>query len=256
MSRRRRDRQQNLSCPRPEAKLRCAAWWRMPQSPAVNIPVSAISIGPVNKRDVMAASVALERKQKEFACILAFDVKVTEEGQRMADELNVKIFTADIIYHLFDKFTAYMADIREERKRAAADDAVFPCRLKIIPNCVFCRKDPIVVGVEVVEGIARVGTPIAIPSKDFITIGRIASMEVDHKSVEKAGLGKNVAMKIVSTAPSEAARMYGRHFDHTDELVSAITRKSIDTVKEFYRDELCKDDWQLMVKLKKLFDIP
>lgn len=48
------------------------------QSPAVNIPVSVISIGPVNKRDVMAASVALERKQKEYACILAFDVKVSD----------------------------------------------------------------------------------------------------------------------------------------------------------------------------------
>ena len=54
---------------------------------------------------------------------------------------------------------------------------------------------------------------------------------MDHKSVEKAGIGKNVAMKIVSTAPSEAMRMYGRHFDHTDELVSHISRTSIDLVK-------------------------
>jgi len=226
------------------------------KSPAVNIPVSNISIGPVNKRDVMAASVAHERKQKEFACILAFDVKVTSDAEQMANELNVRIFSADIIYHLFDQFTAYMAEIRDDRKKAAADAAVFPCRLKIIPSCVFCRKDPIVLGVEVMEGIARVGTPICIPSKDFITIGKIASMEVDHKSVEKAGLGKNVAMKIVSTAPSEAGRMYGRHFDQTDELVSHISRHSIDLVKEFYRDELCKDDWILMVKLKKLFEIP
>ena len=93
------------------------------KSPAVNIPVSVISIGPVNKRDVMAASVALERKQKEFACILAFDVKVTDEGGRMADELGVKIFTADIIYHLFDQFTAYMGDIREERKKVRGSSA-------------------------------------------------------------------------------------------------------------------------------------
>ena len=83
----------------------------------------------------------------------------------------------------------------------------------------------------------------------------IARLQVDHKVVEKAGVGKNVAMKIVSTAPSEAMRMYGRHFDHTDELVSHISRTSIDLVKEFYRDELSKDDWMLMVKLKKLFEI-
>jgi hypothetical protein len=55
---------------------------------------------------------------------------------------------------------------------------VFPCRLKIMRECIFCRKDPIVLGVQVMEGIARVGTPIAIPSQNFITIGKIASMEV------------------------------------------------------------------------------
>lgn len=46
------------------------------KSPAVKIPVSGISIGPVHKKDVMRASVMLERKRKEFATILAFDVKV------------------------------------------------------------------------------------------------------------------------------------------------------------------------------------
>ena len=42
---------------------------------------------------------------KKFAVILAFDVPVSKEAREMADELNVKIFTADIIYHLFDQFT-------------------------------------------------------------------------------------------------------------------------------------------------------
>lgn len=42
-----------------------------------------------------------------FAVILAFDVRIEREAQEMADSLGVKIFSADIIYHLFDKFTAY-----------------------------------------------------------------------------------------------------------------------------------------------------
>ena len=45
-------------------------------------------------------------------------------------------------------------------------------------------------------------------------------------------------------------RMYGRHFNHTDELVARMTRPSIDAMKEFYRDELQKDDWRLVVELK------
>jgi translation initiation factor 5B len=70
------------------------------------IPVSGINIGPVHKRDVIRCSAMLERA-REFAVMLCFDVKVDKEAQELADELGVKIFTADIIYHLFDQFTAY-----------------------------------------------------------------------------------------------------------------------------------------------------
>ena len=42
-----------------------------------------------------------------FAVILCFDVKVDKEIQDLADELGIKIFKADIIYHLFDQFVAY-----------------------------------------------------------------------------------------------------------------------------------------------------
>ena len=45
---------------------------------------------------------------KEYACILAFDVKIERDAEDLADELDVRIFRADIIYHLFDQFTKYM----------------------------------------------------------------------------------------------------------------------------------------------------
>ena len=46
--------------------------------------------------------------KKEYATILAFDVRVTPEAQKFAEEEGIKIFTAKIIYHLFDDFTAYV----------------------------------------------------------------------------------------------------------------------------------------------------
>lgn len=127
------------------------------KTPEVSIPVSGIGIGPVHKKDVMKASVMLEKK-KEYATILAFDVKVTQEARELSDELGVKVFMADIIYHLFDQFKAYIDTIKEEKKKEVAEEAVFPCVLKIVPNCVFNKKDPIVLGVDVLEGIVRVLT--------------------------------------------------------------------------------------------------
>ncbi|CAL5348569.1 unnamed protein product [Camellia sinensis] len=224
------------------------------KSPAVKIPVSGISIGPVHKKDVMKASVMLEKK-KEYATILAFDVKVTPEARELADEAGVKIFIADIIYHLFDQFKAYIDNLKEEKKKEASEEAVFPCVLKIMPNCVFNKKDPIVLGVDILEGIAKVGTPICIPQREFIDIGRIASIENNHKPVDYAKKGQKVAIKIVGSNPEEQQKMFGRHFEMEDELVSHISRRSIDILKANYRDDLSIDEWKLVVKLKNLFKI-
>lgn len=225
------------------------------KSPAVNIPFCDFSIGPVHKKDVMKASVMLERK-KEYATILAFDVKVMPDARDLAEESGVKIFVADIIYHLFDQFTAYIKNVKEEKKKESAEEAVFPCVLKIMPNCVFNKKDPIVLGVDILEGIAKIGTPICIPSKDFIDIGKIASIEINHKQVDTATKGQKVAIKIIGSNSDEQQKSFGRHFEMDDELVSHITRRSIDLLKANYRDELSLDDWKLVAKLKKILNIP
>lgn len=49
--------------------------------------------------------------------------------------------------------------------------------------------------------------------------------------------------------------LYGRQLEDKDILYSLISRKSIDTLKQFYRDEVTKDEWALIVKLKPLFDV-
>merc|ERR1711907_570473 len=132
------------------------------------------------------------------------------------------------------------------KKKAGEFDATFPCVMSIMPQYVFNKKDPIVLGVQVLAGICKTGTPICVPNQDFLEIGRIASIEHNHKVVETAKTGDEVCVKIQSTTALEAARAYGRHFDHTDELVSRVSRHSI---------ELGKDDWVLMLKLKALFGI-
>lgn len=125
----------------------------------------------------------------------------------------------------------------------------------LLCSCIFNKKDPILLGVEVVEGIAKIGTPLCVPSQGKIDLGRIAGLEKDHKAVDTAHPGDRVALKIESTKAEEAARLYGRHFDYTDALVSRISRKSIDVLKEMFRDDMGKEDWKLIIRLKKVFGI-
>ncbi|KAL8540311.1 hypothetical protein ACS0TY_001783 [Phlomoides rotata] len=105
-------------------------------------------------------------------------VSVTPEARELVDELGVKIFLADIIYHL---------------KKEAAEEAVFPCVLKIMPNCVFNKKDPIVLGVDVLDGI----------------------------------------LKIIGNNYEEQQKMFCRHLEIEDELVNKISGELVETEEEF-----------------------
>jgi len=40
-----------------------------------------------------------------------------------------------------------------------------------------------------------------------------------------------------------------------DPLVSKISRKSIELLKLHFKEDMTKDDWRLVVKLKKTFQI-
>jgi len=195
-----------------------------------NIPVSGIRIGPVHKKDVTCASVMFERNKPEYAVILAFDVKITPEAREYADKLNVRIFEADIIYHLFDQFTHYMEKIEKDKVDAVKDVIVFPCVLRILgKEMVFNKRDPIICGVRVEEGILRPGTPIVVfpkvPDKDgkkmvtggLLELGSITKIERDKDvEIQEAKVGDEVAVCITMANKAKQKYMFGRHFEETD----------------------------------------
>ena len=217
------------------------------------IPVSAIGIGRIHKRDVTKISIMNEKGCPEYATILAFDVPIEQAAREQAEEVNVKIFTADIIYHLFDQFTRHMDQLTERRREEAAAVAVFPSIIKILPQHIFNQKDPIIVGAEVVEGILKVGTPLCVPALGGLHVGTVTSIESNGREQETAKKGTSVAVKIVNeTNPTIT---YGRQFDASHSLYSTLSRQSIDALKLNFKDKLENEDWRLVVKLKKVFNI-
>lgn len=227
----------------------------------MKIPVMSIGLGPVFKRDVMKATTMLE-KAPELAVMLCFDVKIDREAEQYAEEQNIKIFNADIIYHLFDAFTAYQSKLLEQRRKDFMEYAVLPCVLKTIQ--IINKRNPMIIGVDVVEGAVRIGTPICAVRKDPVTntpnvlvLGKVVSLEVNHKAsdiVKKGQTAAGVAMRLEN--PSSAQPVWGRHVDESDNLYSLISRKSIDTLKDpAFRDTVSREDWLLIKKLKPVFDI-
>lgn len=153
------------------------------------IPVTNVAIGPVHKNHVAKAQKVLQiedesKIKKEFATVLAFDVRITAEATQFAEKEGIKIFSAKIIYHLFDDFTAYVKQCKEERANSGGKDAVFPCALEIIPDAIFNKSDPIICGINVKAGVLKIGTPLCVPDKDNLKIGVVESMEKDRKQIQ------------------------------------------------------------------------
>lgn len=118
--------------------------------------------------------------------------------------------------------------------------------MRVLPQFIFNSRDPIVIGVSIEAGVLHQGTPLCVPCKgvraracavmsvcvcswcvlmlsvfQFVDIGVVTSIEVNHKSVESAKKGQEICVKI-EPIPGESPKMYGRHFEATDTIVSKV----------------------------------
>ena len=221
------------------------------------IPVGGIGIGTIHKKDVLKAQTQLEKDQKkEYATILAFDVKVSPEAQEYSEANGIQIFTADIIYHLFDMYTKHLENLRAENKRAEGmgKEAIFPCILKIVG--VIRTSGPIILGVQVVGGVLKPDTPLCVPERSNLIIGAVDSIQLNNKPLQKAEKGQEVAVKLKHLNSDQSHYAVGRQFEEKDQVASWITRISIDALKDFFRDEMTTDYWKIVKVLKAQYGIP
>ena len=116
------------------------------------------------------------------------------------------------------------------------------------------NKNPMLLGCRIVEGQAKVGTPLCVPAKEKLYIGRISGLQKNHEDVKEARKGDEVAVKIEMEKGGQNI-IVGRHFDQTHQLVSKLSRESIDQLKANFKEDLTDEDWRLVIKLKKIMDI-
>ncbi len=213
-----------------------------------NIQVGEIRVGSLRKKDITKAY-TMQKPDEPF--LIVYGVDIDPEIREYAESLKVKIFEHENMYELFNIIDDYISNKHNINEKSNIEKVIFPCVLSILPNCIFNRKSPIIIGVKVKEGILKKGTPICIPSKNCIEIGIVESIEKNNKQVDQALTNEEVCINIVQ-AEDLPQYIYDRHFKSDDLLCSKITRESIDAIVLQYPEIVTqKDIFKLIKKLKK-----
>ncbi|MBD3155910.1 MAG: translation initiation factor IF-2 [Candidatus Aenigmarchaeota archaeon] len=199
------------------------------------IPIRKAGIGPVTKQDVVEADTV---KAGERRVILGFNVNILKDAEELTRDLEIKTFFNNIIYQLIEDYQEWFEAREEREKQAKISKLPRPCKLKMIPGCVFRKRSPAVFGVEVVNGVIKPGTPMKV-EKTGKDVGKVDQIQKEGKNVGKAKTGDKVAVSMEEPT-------IGRQINEGDSLVSIITRGNLQGLKEVW-DKL-QDDEKLLLK--------
>jgi translation initiation factor 5B len=202
-----------------------------------NILVKKASIGNISKKDISDASVNYERDPLHSA-VLGFNVNLVSDITAQ----NVKVLTNNVIYKLIEDFEKYQ---QEEKKRLEGKEIeilVRPSKLQIMKGYIFRQNNPAVVGVDILAGNLKVGTPLM--KSDGNTITEVKSIQHDKENVETAEKGKQVAVSLPKVT-------VGRQINENDTLYSAVPEEDFRKLKDF-KKYLSEEEKGILKEIAKI----
>ncbi|MHA1713567.1 MAG: translation initiation factor IF-2, partial [Candidatus Ranarchaeia archaeon] len=157
------------------------------------VPVHKADVGDVSKSDVMEA-VAVRQKEPFLGVVICFNTKILADAQQMAEDCKVKIFSNTIIYRLLEDYQRWVADEKEKIRSADLVSITRPGIIKLIPDFIFRRSKPAVVGVDVIAGFVK-------PKQVLINgegerVGTILQIQDRNETLKVATKGMQVAISI------------------------------------------------------------
>lgn len=192
----------------------------------IGVPYIDAKVKDVKSLDLQKViSMNNSEDSKIYNIIIAFDVHVDLKAHDMLkNNLDVSLIEDNIIYRVFEKLEETIetnkGNVSLKYKRMMST----PCILEILKGKEFiiARRDPIILGVKVMSGELVKNTILqVIRKKKIIILGRVTGIQSNNKDVEKGEVNQEVAVRIDNT--EDTAKLYGRDFDNTDQLISQLS---------------------------------
>jgi translation initiation factor 5B len=203
------------------------------------VSIKKADVGEVIKTDVMEA-LSVKKEDSYLGVIFAFNTKITEEAQKVAEDNNVKIFQDDVIYRLTE---AYDEWVEAEKLRDIArkrEELVFPCKFRILPQYIFRKAKPAIVGVEVLLGTLK--PRYNVMTEDGKKVGTIKSIKSRDEFLPKVQKGEQVAVSIEGPT-------VGRQISEEEVLYSDLPKEHY---KILMKSDLSEDERQALEEIDQI----
>jgi translation initiation factor 5B len=204
---------------------------------ANNVQIRIADVGDISKRDVIEATV-VKTREPLVGAILAFGVKTLPDAAEEADHNNIPIFNQPIIYNLIDAYIQWAKNKRESKSEAEFDALVKPGKVMLLPNCIFHRAKPLVVGVEVLGGRLRPKYGL-MRKEDGSDLGEVDQIQDQGKAVPEAKVGTQVAISMDKP-------IAGRHIFERDILYVKVPEKDAKALLTTHADDLTADEQEVL----------
>jgi translation initiation factor 5B len=210
---------------------------------ANNVQVRSADVGDISKRDIVEASV-VKQHDPLVGAILAFGVKTLPDAEAEAEATGVKIFRDPIIYNLIDNYLKWVKEKRERKSEEEFDALVKPGKLMVLPNCIFRRAKPLVVGVEIQGGRIKPRVSL-IRVEDSSDLGEVQQVQDEGKAVSEAKAGEQVAISMDKP-------IAGRHIFERDVLFVKVPEEHVKKLFANHLDDLTEAELTVLKEYVKL----
>lgn len=188
-----------------------------------NIKIKRATIGDISKKDIMDAYANAER-HPYFTAVLGFNVSLDKDAEVMLADINVKVFQHKVIYSLLEDFEKWFISRQRETETAGLAALSRPCKLQIMPNYIFRKSNPAVVGVDIQAGTLKTG--MRLMTKNGVQITYVKSMELEKKNVNEASAGTQLAISLPNI-------IIGRQLHEGDILYTFFSESEFIALKRF-----------------------
>lgn len=205
----------------------------------LEVPIRTADIGDVSRRDVVNASI-VKKEDPMHGVILAFNVKVLPSAAEELKNLEVKLFSADVIYQLTEDYEDWLKAAEERRREQWLEAIIHPAKIRIIPKLVFRYSKPAIAGIEVLGGTVK--KDYSLMRGDGTPIGKVESMQDKGDNLKSASKGSKVAMAI-----KEA--VFNRDFEEGETLYVNIPEKHYKILETELKGKLSEDELDILQEI-------